>query len=117
MLSNKWLLCDFFLKLVSSPSFSFLFFDKILHLTVRIVVFGLLHIPLKILLDWNARSLSCRRSRRARLELHWNLAVVLYCQNICAKIISDVKIAPYSQRPMFVQCEGKFLLRIKQFKA
>ena len=73
--------------------------------------------PPEILLYWNARSLSCHRSRRARLEVYWNLAVILYCQNICAKIISDVKIAPYSQRTMFVHCEGKFLLRVKQFKA
>ena len=59
----------------------------------------------------------CRLSCRAHLEDHWNLAVVLYCENICAKIVGDVKIAPYSQRPMFVQGEGRFSLRIKQFKA
>ena len=63
---------------------------------------------LKMLLDSNARSLSCRRSCRASLEVHWNLAMVLYCKNICAKIVGDVKIVPCSQRQIFVQCVGKF---------
>ena len=71
---------------------------------------------LKMLLDWNATSLSCRRSCGASLEVHWNLAAVLYCETISAKIVGDVKIAPCSQRQIFVQCVGKFSLRIKQFK-
>ena len=67
---------------------------------------------LKMLLDWNVRSLNCRRSCRASLEVHWNLAVVLYCENISARIVCDVKIVPCCQSQILAQCEGIFSLRI-----
>ena len=45
------------------------------------------------------------------------LSVELYCENIWAKIVGDVKVAPYSEGPVFVQCGGKFSLRMEQFGA
>ena len=36
----------------------------------------------------------------------------LYCQNIGSKIV-DVKVALYSERPMFVLRAGEFSCRIK----
>ena len=44
------------------------------------------------------------------------LHVGLCCQNIGSKIVDHVKVALYSERPMFVLRAGEFSCRIKRFK-
>ena len=83
------------LKFVSSLSFSFLFFNNIFNLTVRIAVHLFPTSPPECLTGWNARSLNYHHSCRASLDVHWNLAAVLYCKNIYAKIVGNVKIMPF----------------------
>lgn len=47
--------------------------------------------PPDILTAEDAKSLSCHRSCRMVLEIHWELGVGLYCEKSNLKIADDVK--------------------------